>query len=157
MRSGLNISLFFRAAAWRDWWPTLLHIWGIFSFFFFVHPPPTLRPKPQPWGPNSSLEAQIPPWGQNPLFEAEISASRPKSQTIPHMCESIGRQPLQGHCPAPVHNFNHNLLRLGTGTTDHLSWLLKSVLLTHAMNQELPISKSRTRDFTRCYDSRSVG
>ena len=39
------------------------------------------------------------------------------------MCESIGHRPLRGRCPAPSLNFNHNLLRQGTGTADHLTLL----------------------------------
>ena len=39
-----------------------------------------------------------------------------KEEKIPHICESIGHQPLRG-------NFNHNLLKQGTGTADHLTLL----------------------------------
>ena len=39
------------------------------------------------------------------------------------MCESIGHLPIRGRCPAPSLNFNHNLLRQGTGTADHLTLL----------------------------------
>ena len=39
------------------------------------------------------------------------------------MCGSIGHRPLWGRCPAPSLNFNHNLLRQGTGTADHLTLL----------------------------------
>ena len=37
------------------------------------------------------------------------------------MRESIGHRPLRGHCPCFPSNFKHNLLREGTGTTDHLT------------------------------------
>ena len=46
-----------------------------------------------------------------------------EEEKIPHMCESIGHRPLWGHCPAPSLNFNHKLLRQGTGTADHLTLL----------------------------------
>ena len=39
------------------------------------------------------------------------------------MSESMGHGPLWGRCPAPSLNFNHNLLRQGTGTADHLTLL----------------------------------
>ena len=41
-------------------------------------------------------------------------------EKTPHMCESIGHQPLWGRCPAPSLNFKYYLLRQHTGTTDHL-------------------------------------
>ena len=39
------------------------------------------------------------------------------------MCESIGHRPLWSRCPALSPNLNHNLLRQGTGTADHLTLL----------------------------------
>ena len=39
------------------------------------------------------------------------------------MCESTGHRPLWGRCPAPSLNFNHNLLRQGMGTANHLTLL----------------------------------
>ena len=86
----------FWAAARRDRWPMLSHIWGIFSFSFSIPPSnpnfkaqiPASRPKSQSWGPNPCLEAQIPvlrpksqPQGPNPSLKAQISASRPKFQS----------------------------------------------------------------------------
>ena len=56
---------------------------------------------------------------------------RRRRKKIPHMCESIGHWPLRGRCPAPPLNFQHNLLRQGTGTADHLTLLrLFSLLLS---------------------------
>ena len=46
-----------------------------------------------------------------------------EEEKIPHMCESIGHRPLWGRCPASSLNFDHNLLRQGTGTADHLMLL----------------------------------
>ena len=46
-----------------------------------------------------------------------------KEEKIPHMCESIGHRPLRGRCPASPLNFNHNLLKQGTGSADHLTLL----------------------------------
>ena len=51
-----------------------------------------------------------------------------EEEKIPHMCESIGHRPLRGRWPAPPLNFNHNLLKQGTGTADHLT-LLRLFLL----------------------------
>ena len=39
-----------------------------------------------------------------------------KKEKIPHICESIGHRLLRG-------NFNHNLLKQGTGTAGHLTLL----------------------------------
>ena len=96
----------------------LSHIWGIFSSFFsfFSAPPlpPASRPISQPGGPYPSLEAQIPvlrlkshPQGQNLNPKAQIPLSRDlglKTALLPL-------------------NFNHNLLKQGTGTADHLTLL----------------------------------
>ena len=46
-----------------------------------------------------------------------------KEEKIPHMCESIGHQPLRSRCPAPSLNFKHSLLRQVTDTADHLTLL----------------------------------
>ena len=46
-----------------------------------------------------------------------------EEEKIPHMCESIGHQPLWGRCPAPPFNFKPKLLRQGTVTADHLTLL----------------------------------
>ena len=45
-----------------------------------------------------------------------------EKEKIP-LCESIGHQPLWGHCPAPTLNCNHDLPEQGTGTADHLTLL----------------------------------
>ena len=45
-----------------------------------------------------------------------------EEEKIRHMFESIGHRPLRSHCPAPP-NFNHNLLKQGMGTVDHLTLL----------------------------------
>ena len=45
-----------------------------------------------------------------------------KKEKIP-LCESIAHRPLQGLCPAPSLNYNHNLLKQGTGAVDHLTLL----------------------------------
>ena len=85
----------------------------------FVRPPADSNPSPksQSRGPNLNLEAQIPAQGpKSQLLEEE-------KENIPHMCESIGHRPLRGRCPAPSLNFNHNLLKQGTGTADHLTLL----------------------------------
>ena len=37
------------------------------------------------------------------------------------LCESIGHQPLQGHCPSPTLNYNHDLPKQGMGTAEHLT------------------------------------
>ena len=51
-------------------------------------------------------------------------------EKILHMRESIGHRPLRGRCPAPSLNFQHNLLKQGTGTTDHLT-LLRLLLIKY--------------------------
>ena len=61
--------------------------------------------------------------------ESEGGWTDKKEEKIPHMCESIGHQPLQGRSPF---NFNHNLLKQGTGTADHL-------MLLRLFNVGLPI------------------
>ena len=45
-----------------------------------------------------------------------------EEEKIP-LCESIGHRPLRGRCPAPCLHFNHNLLKQGTDTADHLTLL----------------------------------
>ena len=42
-----------------------------------------------------------------------------KKYGIPYKCESISHLPLWGRCFAPSINFNHNLLKQGTGAADH--------------------------------------
>ena len=53
---------------------------------------------------------------------------------FPHMCESKGHRPLQGRCPAPSLNYNHNLLKQGTGTADHLTLLRLFLILTPGLS-----------------------
>ena len=53
---------------------------------------------------------------------AEEEMEKEKEKKIPHMCESIGHQPLRAAALLPL-NFNHNLLRQGTSTADHLTLL----------------------------------
>ena len=64
-------------------------------------------------------------WASRLAFEGGWKKEKEKEKEkdkIPHMCESIGHRPLRGRCPAPL-NFNHNLLKQGTGTADHLTLL----------------------------------
>ena len=65
------------------------------------------------------LEAEIWAWR---LGEGGAKEEEEKEKT-PHMCESIGHQPLWGPLPCSPLNFNHNLLRKGPGTADHLTLL----------------------------------
>ena len=44
-----------------------------------------------------------------------------EKEKIP-LCRSIGHRPLRGRCPAPL-QLEHHLLRQGTGTADHLTFL----------------------------------
>ena len=41
-----------------------------------------------------------------------------EKEKIP-LCESIGHQPLWGHCLAPTLNYNHDLPKQGMDTADH--------------------------------------
>ena len=45
-----------------------------------------------------------------------------KEEKIP-LCESVGHRPLWGRCPGSSLKFDHNLLRQGTDTADHLMLL----------------------------------
>ena len=58
---------------------------------------------------------------------------------ISPMCESIGHRPLRGRCPAPSLNFNHNLLRQGTGTADHLTLLRLLFLYQHVISKQIDL------------------
>ena len=53
------------------------------------------------------------------------------------MYESIGHRPFRGRCPAPPLNYNHNLLKQGTGTADHLT-LLRLLFLFLQVLREHP-------------------
>ena len=75
---------------------------------------------PRDW--DFGLETGI--WASRLGFEGGgMEEEKEEKEKIPHMCESIGHRPLQGRCPAPPLNFNHNLLRQGTGTAVHLTLL----------------------------------
>ena len=52
----------------------------------------------------------------------EVGGGGTEEEKIP-LCESIGHRPLRGRCPAPTLNYNHDLPKQGTGTTDHLTLL----------------------------------
>ena len=56
-------------------------------------------------------------------MKEEEEKKEEEKEKIPHMCESIGHQPLQGPLPCSPLNFKHNLLRPDTGTADHLTLL----------------------------------
>ena len=58
-------------------------------------------------------------WGRGVAEEEE----KEKEEKIPHMCESIGHQPLRGRCPATSLNYSSNLPKQGPGTADHLTLL----------------------------------
>ena len=45
-----------------------------------------------------------------------------EEEKIP-LCESIGPRPLWGHCLAATLNYNHDLPKQRTGTTDHQTLL----------------------------------
>ena len=46
-----------------------------------------------------------------------------EEEKIPLVGECIGHRPLWGRCPAPSVRFDHNLLKQGTSTADHLTLL----------------------------------
>ena len=118
----------------------------LFLLLLLLHLPLTwnlvLRPKSQSRGLNPNLEAQILAFSlkaQIPASKAKISAPRSKYQPkstnsnglkekIPHMCESIDHQPLQGRYSAPSLNFTY---RAGHGhcwpsdTFCDYSWYVK--------------------------------
>ena len=54
--------------------------------------------------------------------EKEEEEKKKMKEKIP-LCESIGHQPLQGRCPAPTLNYDHDLPKQGKGTADHLTLL----------------------------------
>ena len=48
-----------------------------------------------------------------------------EEEKIPLMNKNMGHRTLWGRCPTPSLNINHNLLRQGKGTADHLTlWRL---------------------------------
>ena len=116
--------------------------------FLLLHvrtrPPPASRPISQPGGPYPSLQAQIPvlrpkshPQGPNPNPKAQIPLSRDLGVKTGIWASRLGYGSPggdigwgEGGCGEaekishmlPL-NFNHNLLKQGTGTADHLTLL----------------------------------
>ena len=77
------------------------------------------------WPPGWDLGLQVGIWATRQELglgfkskggRTEKKDEKEKEEKIPHICESIGHRPLRG-------NFNHNLLKQGTGTADHLTLL----------------------------------
>ena len=89
-------------------WPCFIRTSFFFEgfMFLFVRPNEALRYEPGGWGRGVRRRRR----------------RRRRRKNFP-ICESIGHRPLRGCCPAPPLNYNHNLLKQGTGTADHLTLL----------------------------------
>ena len=55
-------------------------------------------------------------------LETKIWAFEEEKEKI-SLCETLGHRPLHGRRPAPALNYNHDLLKEGTGTADQLTLL----------------------------------
>ena len=93
-----------------------------------------------PGGWDTGLEAEIWAWWWGGGTK-ENKKEEEEKEKIP-LCESIGHQPLWGHCIAPTLNYNHDLPKHGTGTADHLT-LLRLLLIMQNHFSKYPCWRDR--------------